>query len=141
MIGWRTAWTIARRDLSARFRGLRLLLVCLFLGVGALAADVLGDGAGNAGRVVNGVDDPRGGGSAVEEGHLMGLQQRGRMASGTAFFLDQPGFLIAEQIMGGAARLQHNVSAEQHNRAAVAIEVATNGHFRHSKQGGGFFQM
>ena len=38
MIGWSTAWTIARRDLSARFRGLRLLLVCLFLGVGALAA-------------------------------------------------------------------------------------------------------
>ncbi len=35
---WRTAWAIARRDLSARFRGLRLLLVCLFLGVGALAA-------------------------------------------------------------------------------------------------------
>lgn len=35
---WRTAWHIARRDLSARFRGLRLLLVCLFLGVGALAA-------------------------------------------------------------------------------------------------------
>ena len=35
---WRTAWTIAKRDLSARFRGLRLLLVCLFLGVGALAA-------------------------------------------------------------------------------------------------------
>ena len=38
MTGWRTAWTIARRDLSARFKGLRLLLVCLFLGVGALAA-------------------------------------------------------------------------------------------------------
>ncbi len=35
---WSTAWAIARRDLSARFRGLRLLLVCLFLGVGALAA-------------------------------------------------------------------------------------------------------
>lgn len=35
---WRIAWRIARRDLSARFRGLRLLLVCLFLGVGALAA-------------------------------------------------------------------------------------------------------
>ncbi|MEJ2457663.1 MAG: hypothetical protein P8Y58_05740, partial [Novosphingobium sp.] len=35
---WRTAWTIARGDLSARFRGLRLLLVCLFLGVGAIAA-------------------------------------------------------------------------------------------------------
>ena len=38
MPAWRTAWTIARRDLSARFKGLRLLLVCLFLGVGALAA-------------------------------------------------------------------------------------------------------
>ena len=35
---WSTAWRIARRDLSARFRGLRLLLVCLFLGTGALAA-------------------------------------------------------------------------------------------------------
>ncbi len=33
-----TAWRIARRDLSARFRGLRLLVICLFLGVSALAA-------------------------------------------------------------------------------------------------------
>jgi len=37
-ISWATAWRIARRDLSARFKGLRLLLVCLFLGVGAIAA-------------------------------------------------------------------------------------------------------
>ncbi|MXO57981.1 FtsX-like permease family protein [Altererythrobacter salegens] len=35
---WSTAWRIARRDLHRRFRGLKLLLVCLFLGVGALAA-------------------------------------------------------------------------------------------------------
>ena len=35
---WSTAWRIARRDLNGRFRGLRLLLVCLFLGTGALAA-------------------------------------------------------------------------------------------------------
>ena len=35
---WSAAWRIARRDLSSRFRGLRLLLVCLFLGVGAIAA-------------------------------------------------------------------------------------------------------
>ncbi|WP_432200026.1 ABC transporter permease [Erythrobacter sp. W53] len=35
---WGEAWTIARRDLNTRFRGLRLLLVCLFLGTGALAA-------------------------------------------------------------------------------------------------------
>ncbi len=37
-MSWTTAWRIARRDLSARFRGLRLLLVCLFLGTMALTA-------------------------------------------------------------------------------------------------------
>jgi putative ABC transport system permease protein len=37
-LGWAAAWRIARRDLSARFRGLRLLFVCLFLGVATLAA-------------------------------------------------------------------------------------------------------
>ncbi|MGN6499608.1 MAG: ABC transporter permease, partial [Tsuneonella sp.] len=35
---WSAAWALARRDLNARFKGLRLLLVCLFLGAGALAA-------------------------------------------------------------------------------------------------------
>jgi putative ABC transport system permease protein len=35
---WSIAWRLARRELSWRFRGLRLLLMCLFLGVGALAA-------------------------------------------------------------------------------------------------------
>lgn len=37
-MSWAIAWRIARRDLNRRFRGLRLLIVCLFLGVGALAA-------------------------------------------------------------------------------------------------------
>ncbi|MBD2841253.1 ABC transporter permease [Erythrobacter rubeus] len=37
-LSWSGAWRIARRDLNARFRGLRLLLVCIFLGTGALAA-------------------------------------------------------------------------------------------------------
>jgi putative ABC transport system permease protein len=36
--GWGLAWRLARRELKTRFRGLRLLLVCLFLGVGAIAA-------------------------------------------------------------------------------------------------------
>ncbi|MFM6853327.1 MAG: ABC transporter permease [Sphingopyxis sp.] len=35
---WRRIWRIARRDLNARLRGLRLLFLCLFLGVGTLAA-------------------------------------------------------------------------------------------------------
>ena len=38
MSDWTLAWRFARRELDLRFRGLRLLLVCLFLGVGALAA-------------------------------------------------------------------------------------------------------
>lgn len=37
-MSWAAAWRLARRDLSARFRGLRLLLVCLFLGTMALTA-------------------------------------------------------------------------------------------------------
>lgn len=37
-LGWRACWRIARRDLHAGFRGLRLLFICLFLGVAALAA-------------------------------------------------------------------------------------------------------
>lgn len=36
-LGWRASWRVARRDLHAGFRGLRLLLVCLFLGVATLA--------------------------------------------------------------------------------------------------------
>ena len=38
MSDWALAWALARRELDLRFRGLRLLLVCLFLGVGTLAA-------------------------------------------------------------------------------------------------------
>lgn len=37
-LSWGMAWRIARRDLNARFKGLRLLLVCIFLGTAALAA-------------------------------------------------------------------------------------------------------
>lgn len=37
-LGWRASWRIARRDLHAGFRGLRLLFVCLLLGVTTLAA-------------------------------------------------------------------------------------------------------
>jgi len=35
---WRLAWTIARRGLDGRFRGLRLLVACLVLGTAALTA-------------------------------------------------------------------------------------------------------
>ncbi len=36
-LSWRESWRIARRDLDGGLRGLRLLLVCLFLGVATLA--------------------------------------------------------------------------------------------------------
>jgi putative ABC transport system permease protein len=58
---WRLAWRLARRELSLRFRGFRLLLVCLILGVGALAAigsltAAIGDELGARGRVLLGGD-------------------------------------------------------------------------------------
>jgi len=61
MSDWPLAWRLARRELSVRFRGLRLLLLCLFLGVGALAAiGSLGDSIGGElaarGRVLLGGD-------------------------------------------------------------------------------------
>ena len=37
-LSWSAAWRLARRDLSASLRGLRLLFLCLFLGVATLAA-------------------------------------------------------------------------------------------------------
>lgn len=37
-LGWAASWAIARRDLHVGFRGLRLLFICLFLGVATLAA-------------------------------------------------------------------------------------------------------
>ncbi len=37
-LGWGAAWRIARRDLNGSFRGLRLIFICLLLGVTTLAA-------------------------------------------------------------------------------------------------------
>ena len=60
-LGWRASWRIARRDLHAGFRGLRLLLVCLFLGVatlatiGSLTASITGELSAR-GRVLLGGD-------------------------------------------------------------------------------------
>jgi putative ABC transport system permease protein len=61
MNDWRIAWTLARRELDWRFRGLRLLLVCLFIGVATLAAigslaDAIGRELGARGQVILGGD-------------------------------------------------------------------------------------
>lgn len=58
---WAQIWRIARRDLSGRFRGLRLLIVCLFLGVatlatiGSLTASITGE-LSQRGQVILGGD-------------------------------------------------------------------------------------
>lgn len=54
-------WTISRRDMNARIRGLRLLVVCLFLGVATLAAigsliAGIGDELSARGRTILGGD-------------------------------------------------------------------------------------
>ena len=77
---------------------------------------------------IDGVDDPRRGGPAVKKGHLVGLKQLSRMAGCAAFFIHKACFLIAQQIVRCAARLQNDIAAQQHDRAAVAVEIATNGH-------------
>lgn len=59
--GWSRAWSIARRDLRGRFVGLRLLIVCLFLGVATLAAigsltNSITDELANRGQAILGGD-------------------------------------------------------------------------------------
>uniref|UniRef100_UPI0010F4BFB6 FtsX-like permease family protein n=1 Tax=Sphingomonas sp. 2SG TaxID=2502201 RepID=UPI0010F4BFB6 len=61
MSGWASAWRLARRELDWRFRGLRLLVVCLLLGVAALAAigglaDAVGRELAARGAVILGGD-------------------------------------------------------------------------------------
>jgi putative ABC transport system permease protein len=88
-IGWGTAWKIARRDLHRRFRGLRLLLVCLFLGVGALAA--IGSLTANIrGELEDRGREILGGDLEIEvwqrdltEAELTALQELGEISGGT----------------------------------------------------------
>lgn len=60
-MSWAQIWRIARRDLSGRFRGLRLLIICLFLGVatlatiGSLTASITGE-LSQRGQVILGGD-------------------------------------------------------------------------------------
>lgn len=59
-LGWAGAWRLARRDLNAGFRGLRLLFICLLLGVttlatiGSLTASIEGELAANGQSILGG---------------------------------------------------------------------------------------
>ena len=59
-LGWRASWTLARRDLVGRLRGLRLLFICLLLGVttlatiGSLTAAITGELAAQGQTILGG---------------------------------------------------------------------------------------
>lgn len=103
---WRAAWAIARRDLHRRFRGLRLLLVCLFLGVGALAA------IGTLTGAIRGEIENRG--QEILGGDLqVTLWQRAPNA-------DEMAAIASYGEVSGGVRMQANVSAGE---AAAPIEL------------------
>ncbi len=88
-LSWGTAWKLARRELNLRFKGLRLLLVCLFLGTGALAAIGTLTGA-IEGELADRGQTLLGGDLEVEiwqrspsEEEIAALEAYGRLSSGT----------------------------------------------------------
>jgi putative ABC transport system permease protein len=88
-LSWSAAWRIARRDLHARFRGLRLLLVCLFLGVGALAAigsltgAIRGEIADRGREILGGDIQAEVWQRAANDDELAAFAELGKVSSGT----------------------------------------------------------
>ncbi|KLE33876.1 ABC transporter permease [Aurantiacibacter luteus] len=105
-MSWARASTIARRDLASGFRGLRLLLVCLFLGVGALAA---------IGSLTSAIEDElEGQGQAILGGDLeVELWQRGMTA-------EEEAWLARYGTLSRGYRLQAMAATDD---AAVPVEL------------------
>lgn len=83
-LGWKASWAIARRDLHRGFRGLRLLFLCLFLGVatlatiGSLTAAITGELAARGQTILGGdfeVAMSQRRASAAEKAEFAGLGQ------------------------------------------------------------------
>jgi hypothetical protein len=96
---------------------------------------------GKRNAAVDGFDNPRRGGTAVKKQRLVRLYQGSRKPRGFAFLFHQARLLVADQIMAGATRLKHNVSAQQHDGRALAVQIPTNGHLRDAEEVGGFLKM
>src|SRR3546814_11199800 len=81
-LGWRGCWRVARRDLHRGFRGLRLLFICLFLGVatlatiGGLTAAITGEIASKGQVVPGGGVEVAEGGRGAGAGEEAGLRRR-----------------------------------------------------------------
>ncbi|WP_293876335.1 ABC transporter permease [Sphingomonas sp. UBA978] len=101
MSRWGFAWTLARRELDWRFRGLRLLVVCLLLGVGALAAigglaDAVGRELASRGGVILGGDVE----FAVSQRRAVPAERAAMAAAGT---VSETIRMQANAVAGGAA--------------------------------------
>jgi putative ABC transport system permease protein len=85
--GWRTCWQIARRDLRGGFRGLRLLFICLLLGVttlatiGSLTAAVQGELSANGQAFLGGDVEVEISQREANPGELASLRRFGRVSA------------------------------------------------------------
>ncbi|HEX7852439.1 MAG TPA: FtsX-like permease family protein [Sphingobium sp.] len=85
-LGWGASWRIARRDLHAGFRGLRLLFLCLFLGVatlaaiGSLTASITGEIAARGQTILGGDIEVEMTQRELDPAHRQALQNLGRFS-------------------------------------------------------------
>lgn len=85
-LDWRTSWRIARRDLHTGFRGLRLLFLCLFLGVatlaaiGSLTAAITGEIAARGQSILGGDIEVAMTQREIDPGHRSDLERLGRFS-------------------------------------------------------------
>ncbi|GHC89127.1 ABC transporter permease [Novosphingobium pokkalii] len=108
-LGWRGAWTLARRGLDWKFRGLRILVVCLVLGVAALAA------IGTLTEAVRGELDRRG-------QAMLGGDVEAEIAGRQAFAAEQAAFARAGRLSIGA-RMRAMATVPGADGTAVPIEL------------------
>ncbi|MFD2782671.1 hypothetical protein ACFS32_18215 [Novosphingobium pokkalii] len=108
-MGWRGAWTLARRGLDWKFRGLRILVVCLVLGVAALAA------IGTLTEAVRGELDRRG-------QAMLGGDVEAEIAGRQAFAAEQAAFARAGRLSIGA-RMRAMATVPGADGTAVPIEL------------------
>ncbi len=108
-LGWGTAWTLARRGLDWKFRGLRLLVVCLVLGVAALAA------IGTLTDAVRGELDQRG-------QAMLGGDVEVELAGRQAFAPEQAAFTRAGTLSIGV-RMRAMATVPGSDGTAVPIEL------------------
>ena len=85
-LGWRSSWTIARRDLNPRLRGLRLLFLCLFLGIatlatiGSLTASITGELAAQGQEILGGDIEIALTQREASDAEKQAFRQRGRLS-------------------------------------------------------------